>query len=74
MIEQVYNENNIHTGWYVDDGNNITYHSTKHGHLGTYDKVRKQYYRAKPYPGGPYAPWPGTDWGITDIMYWDKQP
>ena len=74
MCEDVRDENNIVIGQiqYSDTGNTITYYSWKHGTVGTFDVVGRQYHRLKTYPGGGTYTWNGQDWGVTDLLYWAK--
>lgn len=73
MNQDVKNELGLVIGQIQDTGNTITYYSYKYGTIGTFDKLNQQYHRVKTYPGGPYHPWQGQDWGVTDLLYWDKQ-
>ena len=70
--EPVKNELGLVIGLIEDTGETIIYYSYKHGTVGTFNRSNKQYYRVKTYPGGPTTPWNGQDWGITDLLYWDR--
>ena len=72
-MNQVFIKNGVGIviGYSLESQDVITYFHYRHGHLGTFTKSTKQYYRVKTYPGGEGTPWNGQDWGITDVLYWD---
>lgn len=68
---QVYDEARRNIGYINHIGATIYYYTYKHGLVGQYDTVTKQYRRFKSIPGKPIAPLVGTgDYGEADIRYW----
>lgn len=71
-MENVYirDERNNIVGYSQTIGNVIHYYSSWFGQVGEYDVSTKRYRRWKNKPGDSGMPWPGTDYGLSDVLYW----
>ena len=68
--ENVYDDTNRLVGWVEQIGTDIHYYTYKYGEIGQFDTRTKQYRRWKTRPGQPVCPFAGTDYGMSDLLYW----
>ncbi len=70
MRESIFDEKRREIGWKTTVGTVIHYFTYEHGEIGQYDTVTKQYRRWKVRPGQTISPFPGVDYGMSDVLYW----
>lgn len=70
MRESIFNDSRREVGWLEQIGDTIHYFTYKHGEVGQFDTRTKQYRRWKCRTGQTISPFAGTDYGISDVLYW----
>lgn len=70
--ESIFDERRREIGWTntSDNGRIIHYFTYKHGQVGEFDTKTRQYHRWKTRPGQVVNPQAGTDFGLSDVLYW----
>lgn len=73
MADYIRNEFNEVVGFSERVGSQINYVSNWFGLVGVFYLNENRYQRLKMRPGDYSQPFPGNDYGLTDVLYWATQ-